>query len=363
MSTPWASDRDGTHRAIRKFAGAWVEHAALPDLVTRDCAVGHPSGRDKAIASKVRRCSPERLNRRLEHAAMAELAALGTALFVAFSNIIATPATRHFGPFAFNRWRLLAALVVLFKVATWRSGWATMSSVNLLALGVSSLVGIVVGDTAIYAAVVRIGPRRTAVLYSMYAPISVLLRFFLLGEQLDSAMIAGIGLVTAGIWLAIYYRDATTGDSWEEVRGSLAASVGFGLLGATAAAGAELIMRPVMAAGTDAPAAACVRIAIALIALSGLAAAPRFRALAPPTTRMLAAASLAGALGIGGGMTLLLFALSAGSVGVVTTLASTTPIMLLPLLWLVCGVRPDWRAWAGAILAAGGVLVIFLWKH
>jgi drug/metabolite transporter (DMT)-like permease len=118
-----------------------------------------------------------------------------------------------------------------------------------------------------------------------------------------------------------------------------------------------------MAAGTDAPAAACVRIAIALIALSGLAATPRFRALAIPTIRMLAAASLAGALGMGGGMTLLLFALSAGSVGVVTTLASTTPIMLLPLLWLVSGVRPDWRAWAGAILAAGGVLVIFLWKH
>jgi hypothetical protein len=56
MSTPWASDRDGAHRAIRKFAGAWVKRdvAALPDLVTKDRAVGHPSGRDKAIASKVR---------------------------------------------------------------------------------------------------------------------------------------------------------------------------------------------------------------------------------------------------------------------------------------------------------------------
>lgn len=224
------------------------------------------------------------------------------------------------------------------------------------------MVGIVLGDSAIYAAVARIGPRRASILYAMYAPISALLGFFLLGERLNSTMIAGIVLVIAGTWLAIYYRDAAIGDPWEEVHGSLVAGVGFGLLGATGAAGAALIMRPVMAAGTDASAAACVRIAIALVALWGLATMPRFRAAAPFTIRMLAVSSLAGALGMAGGMTLLLVALSVGPVGMVTTLASTTPIMLLPLLWLVKGYRPDWRAWAGAILATGGVLLISLPK-
>jgi hypothetical protein len=63
---------------------------------------------------------------------------------------------------------------------------------------------------------------------------------------------------------------------------------------------------------------------------------------------------------MGGGMTPLLFALSNGAVGTTTALASTTPIMLLILLWIVSGLRPDWRAWIGAILAVGGVLCIVL---
>jgi drug/metabolite transporter (DMT)-like permease len=293
-------------------------------------------------------------------APIAEFAASGTAVFVALSNIVATPATRHFGPFAFNRWRLLAALAVLAVVATWRSGWTSLSSQHLVALAASSLVGIVVGDTAIYSAMARIGPRRTAALYVLYAPISALLSFLLLGERLPSSVIAGTMLVVCGVWLAIYDKHAASGDVWEEVRGSLGAGIGFGLLGAMGAAGAALMARPIMMAGTDASAAACVRIAVALVALHALRIVPGFRGLAPPTLPMLGVAALSGVLGMGAAMTLLLFALSLGTVGPVTTLASTTPVMLLPLVWIVSGRRPDWRAWVGATWAIAGVALIFL---
>jgi drug/metabolite transporter (DMT)-like permease len=225
-------------------------------------------------------------------------------------------------------------------------------------LGLSAVVGIVIGDTAIYAAMARIGPRRTALLYATYAPISALLAAIVLGQRLDRVTVAGIALVFSGVWLAIYYRHVSQVDALEEVRGNYATGIGFGLLGALGAAGAALILQPVMAAGADASAAACIRIGIALPALYGLAVLPNFRSPRSPTLPMLAIAALAGALGMGGGMTLLLFALSNGSVGTTTALASTTPIMLLPLLWLVSGVRPDWRAWAGSLLTVGGVLCI-----
>jgi drug/metabolite transporter (DMT)-like permease len=293
-------------------------------------------------------------------AAVAETAALGAAMCVALSNIIATPATRHFGPFAFNRWRLLTALSILLIVATLRSGFAHPLAEHFMALGLSALVGIVIGDTAIYAAMARIGPRRTALLYATYAPISAVLAACALDERLERMTIAGIILVVAGVCLAIYYRDRPDVAKLEEVRGSYAAGIGFGLLGAFGAAGATLIMRPVMAAGADASAAACIRIALALPALYGLALVPDFRAPRSATLPMLAIAALAGALGMGGGMTLLLFALSNGAVGTTTALASTTPIMLLPLLWIASGVRPDWRAWIGAILAVAGVICIVL---
>jgi drug/metabolite transporter (DMT)-like permease len=294
-------------------------------------------------------------------APVAEIAALGAAMCVALSNIIAIPAIRHFGPFAFNRFRLLAAFAILAVVATLRSGFTDLLAENVIALGLSALVGIVIGDTAIYAAMARIGPRRTSLLYACYAPITAVFAAFVLGERSNPITVVGIALAVVGVWLAIYYRRVSSRvEPLEDVRGNYSAGIGFGLLGALCAAGAALIMQPVMATGVDASGAACIRIALALPALYGLGALPNFRSPASSRLPMLAIAALAGALGMGAGMTLLLFALSRGPAGVVTALASTTPIMLLPLLWIVSGVRPDWRAWIGAILAFGGVLCIVL---
>lgn len=53
------------------------------------------------------------------------------------------------------------------------------------------------------------------------------------------------------------------------------------------------------------------------------------------------------------GMTLILYALREGNVGMVALLSSTTPIMLLPLLWIYTKQCPNRYAWLGAILAVG----------
>ena len=58
------------------------------------------------------------------------------------------------------------------------------------------------------------------------------------------------------------------------------------------------------------------------------------------------------------GMTLILYALKAGNVGMVALLSSTTPIMLLPLLWIYTGRRPSRFAWIGALLAVIGTGVL-----
>ena len=59
------------------------------------------------------------------------------------------------------------------------------------------------------------------------------------------------------------------------------------------------------------------------------------------------------------GMTLILYALQEGNVGMVALLSSTTPIMLLPLLWIYTKRRPNRFAWLGAALAVigAGILV------
>ncbi|MBL8589426.1 MAG: EamA family transporter, partial [Methylobacteriaceae bacterium] len=54
------------------------------------------------------------------------------------------------------------------------------------------------------------------------------------------------------------------------------------------------------------------------------------------------------------GMSLLMAALASGPVGLVTTLSSTTPVLILPMVWAATGERPRLIAWAGAALAVAG---------
>jgi drug/metabolite transporter (DMT)-like permease len=66
-----------------------------------------------------------------------------------------------------------------------------------------------------------------------------------------------------------------------------------------------------------------------------------------------------GFLGMGVGMTLILYALQGGSVGIVSTLSSTVPALLLPILWIKTGERPAAMAWLGALLVVIGSSLIF----
>jgi drug/metabolite transporter (DMT)-like permease len=69
--------------------------------------------------------------------------------------------------------------------------------------------------------------------------------------------------------------------------------------------------------------------------------------------------ALTGILALAIGMTLLLFALSGGQVGIVSTLSATSPVIILPMLWARTGERPAAGAWAGAGLVVVGMALIF----
>jgi len=58
------------------------------------------------------------------------------------------------------------------------------------------------------------------------------------------------------------------------------------------------------------------------------------------------------------GMTLILQAMKHGQAGLVAVLSSVTPILILPVLWLVYRRRPAVGAWLGAVLAVAGTAMI-----
>jgi drug/metabolite transporter (DMT)-like permease len=105
-----------------------------------------------------------------------------------------------------------------------------------------------------------------------------------------------------------------------------------------------------------------LRVGIAALCLTILIQLP-FEALKPKgplTWKIAALTALTGFIALAIGMTLLLYALSGGKVGIVSTLSATSPVIILPMLWLRTGERPAAGAWTGAALVIAGMALLFM---
>ncbi|MDF3607945.1 DMT family transporter [Paracoccus sp. DMF-8] len=291
-----------------------------------------------------------------------ELAALGAAFCWSVTGIISKDAAEALGPFGFARLRefLVALMLLALVLATGRLQPVAAHDFALLAL--SGIIGIFVGDTILYVALVRIGPRRNGALFSLNAPMAAVLGWAVLGEELSWMSILGIGLASAGVGIAVMGRAGRSGSHrFEAIRGPVWVGILCGVIAALGQALGSLIARPVMAGGFDPYVASLIRVAVATACLSALMALPipAFRTQGRLTPRLLGVVSLSGFVAMVVGMTLLMFALQGGKVGIVSTLSSLSPVLILPVLWMVTGVRPSVTSWIGAMLAVAGTALIF----
>jgi drug/metabolite transporter (DMT)-like permease len=60
------------------------------------------------------------------------------------------------------------------------------------------------------------------------------------------------------------------------------------------------------------------------------------------------------------GVWMSLFALSHANTAVASTILATSPVFVIPLVRVAYGERASWRAWAGAVVAIGGVALLTL---
>lgn len=276
---------------------------------------------------------------------------------------MSTTPTRAFGAIRFNRIRLGIVAVILIVIAVLTGSWRTLGLHSALALALSAMIGIFLGDTLLYAALKRLGPRRTGILFTTNAPITVIIGFFFLEESLPITTVIGCILIMAGVLFAVFCgTSAIQKHVFEKIQGSLASGIAFGFSSALCQAVSVLIARPVMSSGVDAVAASALRVGIAALALNlvFLLHPPRADNKSIPLTRKLMwQTGMSGIMGMALGMTFLLFALAHGPAGLVSTLSATSPILILPILWIATRERPAPGAWAGAFLAVLGVACIF----
>lgn len=292
-----------------------------------------------------------------------DLLALGAAVCWAFTSVMSATPARHLGTFAFTRWRMALVLLMLVPVVLVRGSWQTLSLADCGVMALSGFIGIFVGDTALFGAMNRLGPRRTSVLFATHAFFSALLGFVFLGEHIGVQAMVGGALVMGGVMTAtLLGRHKDDVHAWETNRGRWWVGLALGLLAAVCQAVSSLIAKPVMVSGADPIAATAVRVAATCVAQfallwSGFAAA---RAHNRATLPILAQVGWIGFLGMGVGMSLILLALQHGDVGMVAILSSVSPVLLLPLLWLRLGRAPAPGAWLGAGLTVLGTALVLL---
>lgn len=288
--------------------------------------------------------------------------ALAAASCWAIGSLVSVHPATVLGAPAFTRYRMIFVSVMLFVTGSIMGVWDSLQEVYMVPLILSGVVGIFLGDTALFATLRRMGPRRTAILFAINAPITTVLGLVILGESLSFEAALGCAAVMIGVVIAIVFgKKKAQRHHWEEVKGSIWVGVAFGVWAATCQAIGIILAKPVVDAGVDPIAASTIRVAISGLALSLMLLTPmkRFRAQTKMTTKLAGWVIISGILGMGLGMTFLMIALQHGDSGVVATLSATSPVIMLPLIWFRTKECPALPAWGGALLVVIGTGLIF----
>ena len=176
--------------------------------------------------------------------------------------------------------------------------------------------------------------------------------------------LTGCFTVFIGVVIAIAYgANKENSHRWESIEGSLYLRIIFGILAALCQAIGLIIMKPVLDLDVDPIASAAVRTSVSAILLSfTFMSNNKYLVSSNPITMKLVFQSLiSGFLGMALGMSLLLIALQHADAGIVATLSSTSPILVLFLIWFLTKKLPTLGAWIGTVLAIVGTGLIFIY--
>jgi drug/metabolite transporter (DMT)-like permease len=297
------------------------------------------------------------------------LAALAAASIWSCASILFSAAGRELRPSLVNLLRLLFALGLMFSTHLLQSGTLLpeANGAQWFALSLSGVIGLGLGDLALFYAFDAVGPR-LAMLVAASAPVmAALLGLFFLGETLGLLSLCGMALTLFGItWVVLERAPATLNSKPKQVRRGII----FGLLAAAGQAIGVLFSKQGMTQGVALAAqdAALIRMLSASAVMLPLQLL-WWRRQTPPTEghekgkprmlRVLAMIAVGSLMGTYLGMSLSLVATRDASLGKAQTILSLPPVLILPLSYYVQKEHISARAVLGALLAAVGTALLF----
>ncbi len=286
------------------------------------------------------------------------------AILFSWTSILFTSAGRRLGVLTVNLLRLpLGALCLgLTHLVLYGQIWPeTLSSQAQVWLAASGIVGLAAGDSALFAAFTRIGPRRGMMMMASAPVFTVIAAWFLLDEHLDRRTLLGIILVIAGILLAVAGREEGQGIFGRLTPREL--RIGY-LLGLVAAAGQGLgsAFAKLGMVDLEPLSATLVRMVWATAAAVVIILPWQVLQLRRRLHDRKGLVALGGAILLGPYVSvwISLIAIKNADTGVAQVLLGTVPLFVILPAWIVYRDRPSWLSLAGIAVAVSGGSLLFV---
>ena len=290
-----------------------------------------------------------------------ELAAMATAVLWTLSVLAWTSAGKHIGAVAVSFIRLLIAIVFLAVYGQLVRGLALPTDADpftWLILGLSGFFGFFLADICLFKAFLLIGPRLTLLVQSLVPPMAAILSYMWLGDDLTPRHWLAMLVTVVGVgWVVLEQPDA---DAQPRPPRQLTWGI---VLAIIAAAGQAmgLVLSKQGIGQYDAVAATLIRVLGSLVGYVVLVTLwRRWPAMlaAARNARAMAIVTFGALVGPFVGVVMSLIALRHCHAGVVATIISTMPVLILPFVILLYHEKVSLRALGGAILSILGVALL-----
>lgn len=291
-----------------------------------------------------------------------EYAALLVAFFWTFSALAFEFASKRVGSMPVNLIRLLFALFFLCIYSLVMKGRlfpTDATAYQWFWLSVSGLVGFVIGDLFLFKAFTVIGSRFSMLIMTLAPPLTAFSGWVFLNERLTMNSLFGIFLTIAGIGIAVIGRPS----GQEKLKLKIPVKGFLYGLGGAAGQAFGLILSKKGMGDYDVFGATQIRIITGTIGFGILIII--FRRM-PQTIKAIADRRSVTNIAIGSflgpfiGVALSLFSLKYTSSGIAATIMSTTPILIIPVAYILFRQKVTFKEMVGAILSVAGVAMFFI---
>lgn len=302
---------------------------------------------------------------------LGETAALTVAILWTANSILFSAAGRRIGAIGVNAFRIALAVVILSVAHVIYFGTIVpeANQAQWFWMGVSGIVGLGIGDFALFSAFVIIGPKRSLLLMALAPVCSVIAGYFILNEVLGLWSLIGIAITLSGIIVVILEKREEKND-YAIIKEKKIWGIFLGMVGGVGQGVGLVISKYGMvtvannpSVPLDALSATLIRMVVGAIfvwicviaigKLQDIKGSLKDRQALKLTS---AGAFLGPFLGVWFSM----IAVTYTQAGVAMTLMSLMPVMIIPAVWLLYKEKTSWRGTIGAVVAVFGVAILFL---